>query len=310
MKLLAFEEASLDTATPAETRRKELGAFLRSRRERAVRADYDLPPVGRGRTVGLRREEVAFLSGVSVTWYTWLEQGRDIHPSRQVLDAVAVNLRLSAPEHDYILGLSGFAPAPREVPGTPEPVPEHVQHLLDALDPSPAFAVTSTWDIGAWNSGYEALFPGIATVPARDRNLLRLTFTDPYVRGMLPDWEVTVRSFLADYRAEAGSHADRAAHVELVTRLREDSADFARAWDDHEVRRFASRARTFLHPVAGRLDFEQHQLVPADAPTLHIVAYLPAPGSDTGERMARLVGSGTDRRAGLRTVADPRGTGG
>lgn len=103
-------------------------------------------------------------------------------------------------------------------------------------------------------------------MPAPDRNLLRLTFTDPYVRGMLPDWEVTVRSFLADYRAEAGSHTDRAAHVQLITRLRRDSEDFARAWDDHEVRRFASRARTFLHPAAGRLDFEQHQLVPSDAP--------------------------------------------
>ncbi|MDQ4489368.1 helix-turn-helix transcriptional regulator [Sinomonas sp. ASV486] len=274
---------------PIEAPRRELGAFLRKKRERAVRADYGLPPVGRGRTEGLRREEIAFLSGVSVTWYTWLEQGRDINPSRQVLDAVAVNLRLTVPEHDYILGLSGFAPAPRAFAAVPEPVPDHVQHLLDALDPAPAFAVTSTWDIGAWNRGYEALFPGIATVPAKDRNLLRLTFTDPYVRGMLPDWEITVRSFLADYRAEAGSHADRDAHVELITRLRQDSADFARAWDDHEVRRFASRARTFLHPVAGRLDFEQHQLVPSDAPTLHVVAYLPAPGSDTGARMAELI---------------------
>ncbi|GHG55218.1 putative DNA-binding protein [Sinomonas cellulolyticus] len=282
----------------AEVRRKELGAFLRARRERAVRADYGLPPVGRGRTVGLRREEVAFLSGVSVTWYTWLEQGRDINPSRHVLDAVAVNLRLSAPEHDYVLGLSGYAPAPREAAPGPEPVPDHVQHLLHALDPAPAFAVTSTWDIGAWNRGYEALFPGIATVPVRDRNLLRLTFTDPYVRGMLPDWEVTVRSFLADYRAEAGSHADRAAHLELITRLRRDSEDFARAWDDHEVRRFASRARTFLHPVAGRLDFEQHQLVPSDAPTLHIVAYLPAPGSGTRERMEKLVEGRPPRRLG------------
>ncbi|GAB4098540.1 helix-turn-helix transcriptional regulator [Sinomonas halotolerans] len=281
---------SAGSSSPAEARRKELGAFLRKRRERAVRADHGLPPVGRGRTTGLRREEIAFLSGVSVTWYTWLEQGRDINPSRQVLDAVALHLRLTAPEHDYILGLSGFAPAPREAPGAPEPVPAHIQNLLDALDPSPAFVVTATWDIGAWNRGYEALFPGIATVPAGERNLLRLTFTDPYVRGMLPDWEDTSRSFLADYRAEAGSRADRDAHLELITRLRADSEDFARAWDDHEIRRFASRARTFLHPEAGRLEFEQHQLVPSDAPALRIIAYLPAPGSDVLERLEALVG--------------------
>ncbi|WP_040163751.1 helix-turn-helix transcriptional regulator [Microbacterium gorillae] len=255
--------------------RRELGEFLRGKRTGADRAAFDLPPVGRARTTGLRREEIAFLSGVSVTWYTWLEQGRDIHPSRQVLDAVAVNLRLTHAEHDYVLGLAGFTPAPRPEPLAPAPVPAHVQHLLDALDPAPAFAVTGHWDIAAWNGAYAHLFPGVATAPAAERNLLVFVFTDPYVRAMLPDWEVTSRQFLAEYRAEAGARIGGADHVRLVSFLREASDEFADAWDEHAIERFSSRRRSFVHPVDGTVDYEQVKISPQDAAELTIVAYLP-----------------------------------
>ncbi len=255
--------------------RRELGDFLRRKRAAADRADYDLPPVGRSRTTGLRREEIAFLSGVSVTWYTWLEQGRDINPSRQVVDAVALNLRLSHAEHDYLLGLAGFTPAARPEPLAPAPVPGHVQHLLDALDPAPAFALTGHWDIAAWNTAYEQLFPGVATTRPEERNLLVFVFTDPSVRGMLPDWEVTSRQFLAEYRAEAGGRIGAGDHLRLVSFLREASADFSAAWDEHAVERFASRSRVFIHPRDGERRFEQVKITPQDAADLTIVAYLP-----------------------------------
>lgn len=271
--------------------RAELGAFLRRRRNEVVRADYDLPPVGRGRTKGLRREEIAFLSGVSVTWYTWLEQGRGINASRQVIDAVAVNLRLTEAEHDYVLGLAGFAPPPRPVLAEPAPVPPHVQHLLDALDPAPAFALTPHWDIAAWNRAYEGLFPAVREAEATQRNLLQFIFTDPWVRSMLPDWERTSRQFLAEYRAEAGGRAGGPQHVRLVGHLRAESEEFSRAWDAHEVERFASRRREFLHPVVGRLVFEQVNIVPQDAPDLHVVSYLPLPEDGTPENAARLLES-------------------
>lgn len=269
--------------------RKELGAFLRGKRNAADRAEYGLPPVGRGKTTGLRREEVAFLSGVSVTWYTWLEQGRDIHPSRQVVDAVAVNLRLNQAEHDYVLGLSGFTPSPRPVPLAPGPVPPHVQQLLDTLDPAPAFAVSPHWDIAAWNRAYEGLFPGIATAAAEERNLLVLVFTDEYVRAMLPDWELTSRQFLGEYRSEAGARTAGPDHVRLVAHLRHVSPDFAEAWDEHAVLRFTSRQRKFIHPVAGELLFDQLKLVPQDAPELHVVAYLPDADSGTTGRLTLLM---------------------
>jgi len=272
-----------------EAARKELGAFLRTKRAGLERAEFDLPPVGRAKTTGLRREEIAFLSGVSVTWYTWLEQGRDINPSRQVIDAVALNLRLSRAEHDYVLGLVGFSPAPRPEPLAPAPVPEHVQHLLDALDPAPAFALTQHWDIGAWNTAYEGLFPGVTKAPAQERNLLAFVFTDEYVRAMLPDWHLTSRQFLAEYRSEGGARTGGADQVRLVAHLRHESRDFAEAWDEHAVLRFESRQRTFLHPVAGELDFEQLKLVPQDAPDWHVVAYLPRPNTGTDQRL-RLLG--------------------
>ncbi|ASK64789.1 transcriptional regulator [Brachybacterium avium] len=271
--------------------RTELGTFLRRRRNEALRADYDLPPVGRTRTKGLRREEIAFLSGVSVTWYTWLEQGRDINPSRQVIDAIAVNLRLTEPEHDYALGLAGFTPPPRPVLAEPAPVPAHVQHLLDALDPAPAFALTPHWDIAAWNRAYEGLFPAVREAEATQRNLLQFIFTDPWVRSMLPDWERTSRQFLAEYRSEAGGRAGGPQHVRLVGHLRAESEEFSRAWDAHEVERFASRRREFQHPLVGELVFEQVNIVPQDAPDLHVVSYLPLPESDTRAAAGQLLES-------------------
>lgn len=259
-----------------ELARHELGAFLRRKRAAANRAEYGLPPVGRSRVSGLRREEIAFLSGVSVTWYTWLEQGRSIRPSRQVLDAVAVGLRLTQAEHDYVLGIAGFAPLPAAGSAAPDEVPAHVQHLLDAVDPAPAFALNGRWDICAWNSSYERLFPAVSAAPGEERNLLSFVFTHPAVRAMLPDWEVTSRRFLAEYRAETGTRAGGPEHVRLIARLRQESEDFARAWDDHEVVRFASRRRSFLHPADGEVSYEQIALAPQDAPELRIIAYLPA----------------------------------
>jgi transcriptional regulator with XRE-family HTH domain len=279
------------------TARQELGTFLRGKRNAAERAEYDLPPVGRGRTTGLRREEVAFLSGVSVTWYTWLEQGRDINPSRQVIDAAAVNLRLTEAEHDYVLGLAGFTPHPRPVLTEPEPVPAHVQHLLDALDPAPAFALTPHWDLAAWNTAYQGLFPGVVDADPAQRNLLLFIFTDDRVRAMLPEWELTSSQFLAEYRAESGNRVGGPQNVRLIKHLRAMSDEFARAWDEHAVQRFASRRRAFEHPSAGHLDFEQVNLLPQDSPDLRIISYLPVAEEGTAAAVETLAREGRELTA-------------
>lgn len=269
-------------------RRKELGLFLRARRDQALRADYGLPPVGRTRERGLRREEVAFLSGVSVTWYTWLEQGRDISPSRQVLEAISRALHLSSTGLGYVLSLGGYATAAPAGPAA-DTAPPHIQRLLDALDPNPSFALFPDWGVAGWNTAYAALYPNIAKVPAADRNLLWLVFTDPYVRNLLPDWETTSKRFLAEFRAETGQRLGDPDIQYQVERLKEASPEFRQGWDLYDILGFESRERLFHHPAVGVLQLEHHQVSPSDRPDLHIVVYTPAPGSGAAAQMKSLL---------------------
>ncbi|MGZ4661768.1 MAG: helix-turn-helix transcriptional regulator [Arthrobacter sp.] len=269
-------------------RRKELGLFLRARRDQALRADYGLPPVGRTRERGLRREEVAFLSGVSVTWYTWLEQGRDISPSRQVLEAISRALHLSSTGLGYVLSLGGYATA-APAGAAADTAPPHIQRLLDALDPNPSFALFPDWGVAGWNTAYAALYPNIAKVPAADRNLLWLVFTDPYVRNLLPDWETTSKRFLAEFRAETGQRLGDPDIQYQVERLKEASPEFRQGWDLYDILGFESRERLFHHPAVGVLQLEHHQVSPSDRPDLHIVVYTPAPGSGAAAQMKSLL---------------------
>jgi len=269
-------------------RRKELGLFLRARRDQALRADYGLPPVGRTRERGLRREEVAFLSGVSVTWYTWLEQGRDISPSRQVLEAISRALHLSSTGLGYVLSLGGYATAAPAGPAA-DTAPPHIQRLLDALDPNPSFALFPDWGVAGWNTAYAALYPNIAKVPAADRNLLWLVFTDPYVRNLLPDWDTTSKRFLAEFRAETGQRLGDPDIQYQVERLKEASPEFRQGWDLYDILGFESRERLFHHPAVGVLQLEHHQVSPSDRPDLHIVVYTPAPGSGAAAQMKSLL---------------------
>ena len=268
------------------TARRELAEFLRSRRRQVDPRVAGLPAGGPRRTPGLRREEVALLSGVSHTWYTWLEQGRDIRPSRQVVDALARTLRMSPPEHEYVLRLTGHggaAPA-----GAADGMPAHVQRLLDALGSSPAYAITSGWTIVGWNRAYERFYPGVARLPAAERNLLWLVFTDPTVRDLLGDWTADSRRFLTQFRAEIGPRLADPEIVDLVARLQAASPHFRAGWASHDVDRFSSGERRFEHPEVGSLLLEHHQLTLADSPDLHLVVYTATPGSDSATRLARL----------------------
>ncbi len=268
-----------------EGARRELGEFLTLRRRSVDPRTVGLPAGGSRRTPGLRREEVALLAGVSHTWYTWLEQGRDIRPSRQVLDALARTLRLSPAEHEYALRLGGHGAAPSAGGSA---MPGHVQRLLDALTPSPAYVITASWSIAGWNTAYERFYPGVAAVPAEERNLLRLVLTDPAVRDLLGNWSTDSRRFLAQFRAEVGPRLADPDVVDLVEGLRAASPEFREGWASHDVDRFTAGERRFEHPVVGTLLLEHHQLTPADAPGLHLVVYTAAEGTDAAAKLHRL----------------------
>lgn len=262
---------------PRTPRGVQLGEFLTARRRVQSRTELGLPPGKRRSEIGLSREEVATLAGISVSWYTWLEQGREINASGQVLGAVARVLQLTDAETDYVFTLA--APG-REIPSVePQSAPEHLLRLVGAL-PFPAFIVATDWSIVGWNDGYEWLYGSIATVPEHERNLLRLVYTDPRLRDMLPDWERDSRSFLAEFRAESGVRLSSERHRAVIDELRERSPEFREQWAEHAVERFRSRLRTFLHPEAGRLVFEHHRLVPSDASDLHVVMYVPMPAAE------------------------------
>ncbi|RBY86602.1 XRE family transcriptional regulator [Blastococcus sp. TF02A-30] len=267
-----------------------MAEFLRSRRRQVDPAAAGLPSGGPRRTPGLRREEVALLSGVSHTWYTWLEQGRDIRPSRQVVDALARTLHMTPAEHEYLKDLA--APHHSQARGGAlqrgRSMPAHLQRLVDALGSSPAYVITGSWAIVGWNRAYERLYPGVADVAAGDRNLLWLVFTDPAVRALLGDWTTDSRRFLTQFRAEVGPRlADREV-TDLVARLEEASPHFRAGWASHDVDRFSSSQRRFEHPVVGTLLLEHHQLTPADAPGLQLVVYTAAEGSDAAGKLARM----------------------
>jgi transcriptional regulator with XRE-family HTH domain len=262
--------------------RAELAAFLRARRAQVDRVAVGLPAGSARRAGGLRREEVAALSGVSITWYTWLEQARDVNPSRQVLDALARTLQLSEPEHVYLLSLAGYASASSAAPAEPE----HLVPLLDALVDSPAFTLTPNWTISAWNSAYEALYPRVATVEPGERNLLWAVYLDPFVRDLLPDWDVTSSRFLAEFRAEAGPRLGDPEFRDVIERLLAASDAFRSNWERHDIEGFTSRRRSFT-TAAGQLDFDHHRLAPADQRSVFVVIYTAA-DARTVKRLKRL----------------------
>src|ERR1700761_8486940 len=175
------------TGTGNVARRTELAAFLRSRRERISPEDVGLPPGARRRTAGLRREELAQLAGVGVTWYTWLEQGRPINASVQVLDAIARTLRLDAVERGHLFRLAEVPGATGTSPADcPEcPLPPQVQAILDAI-PLPASVLTERFDLIAWNQIYAALFPRLVLQPAAERNTLLSCLAGPACCSPMP----------------------------------------------------------------------------------------------------------------------------
>jgi transcriptional regulator with XRE-family HTH domain len=246
----------------------------------------------------VRREEVAYLSGLSLTWYTWLEQGRDIMPSRQVLDAIARTLRLSAAEHTYVLTLSGYSALRVAADPVPPVMPAHVQKLLDALGELPAYVIAQDWTFVGWTPTFAAAYPNVATVPDEERNLLWLAFTDPYLHELQGDWRLHCARHLAEFRAEAGPRLHEPPFARLVERLLDASDHFRATWETHYVDRFTSGERVYHHPVVGDLHLEPHRVTLSGDPRLHMVVFTPVPGTDTAARLRRLVdGAACHKRA-------------
>jgi PAS domain-containing protein len=266
-------------------RRRDLADFLRSRRDRLAPADVGLPAGPRRRAPGLRREELALLAGVSVTWYTWLEQARDITVSRQVLASLARELRLSEAERQHLFALAEDPEPDREPAGSTAAL----RGMVDALDPHPAYVLDANWDFVVWNRAAAALIGDPAALPDGERNLLRLVFTAPRIRRLLADWPGQARNLVAQYRADVARRVEDPQVTRLVDGLRATSPEFGRWWSAHDIAPFTGNRRVFDHPLAGVLAFDYVKMSAMDGTGQKLFTCLPAdPG--TAAKLRELAG--------------------
>jgi transcriptional regulator with XRE-family HTH domain len=263
----------------------ELGAFLKARRAALDPADLGLPPgITQRRVKGLRREELAQLSGISVDYYTRLEQGRAKNVSDAVLDALARALRLTDGEESYLRNLA--APKRREK-HAPQRVRPELQLLLDAIQ-APAFVFGRYLDVLAWNALGGAVSFDFGRI--EERNIAKLFFLDERAKELHPEWDAVSREVVANLRAESGRHPGDPRLAQLIGELSLGSAEFRKLWAEHTVREKAQGWKVMLNPVVGELRLRYETLRLPDDPDQGLVIYHAEPGSDS-ERALGLLAS-------------------
>ena len=254
--------------------REELASFLRSRREATDPVSVGLRPGPRRRTPGLRREELAQLSGISVTWYTWLEQGRRISVSRQVVESLARVLRMTPPERDHLLTVAGLA-LPVQT-ATPPEADDTLRRLIETLDPNPAFVTNPWWDLLAYNQAYSALHGDLDARPPAERNVLWLFFATDPARYLIVNWLDEARQLVGQLRAHLAQYPGDPRGPELIATLAAASPAFAELWQEHGTARFRSYRKGYQHPVAGLLSLDYIKLTAASDDHQQLTVMLPA----------------------------------
>ncbi|WP_082926337.1 helix-turn-helix transcriptional regulator [Cupriavidus sp. D384] len=268
-------EAGSHASTGRET---ELGAFLRARRENLDPARIGLSRVGRRRTPGLRREEVAAMADIGITWYTKLEQGRPIRVSPKVLNAVAAALQCSPTETEHLFTLAGLQ-RPAALAGTSvcETVSVTTQRLLDQLDPIPALVQNARFDIVAHNDAYcRLLGMNVPSLPPEDRNCIYLALTHPGWRKAVPDWEGMVCNMVAMYRAAMAEHVDDPLWEAQLARYMAVSDKFRQLWQRYQVRGIQNHAKRFTNPETGEFQLTQTNFWTAPRNGVRLLVYVPA----------------------------------
>jgi transcriptional regulator with XRE-family HTH domain len=272
-----------------ETERREaLADFLRTRRMRLSPEDVGLPPGFRRRTPGLRREEVAQLANIGISWYTSLEQGRDVKPSEQVLECLAQALRLTPDErrHLFLLALQ-YLPA-QELP-TDEQVSPGLERMVKALDPNPAYIMGRRWDLLTWNRAADHIFNFHTITPPYTRNMLWRIFTNAAARKTSDDWTYRARGLVAQFRADSARYPGDPAFTALIDDLQSTSPEFRQWWSQHDVLSIPNCHKEMQHPTLGYLEFEYVILQVPDNPDLKMVVYTANPA--TAAKLASVLSS-------------------
>jgi transcriptional regulator with XRE-family HTH domain len=270
----------------------ELGRFLHARRTQTSPEQVGLT-VGTGlrRTPGLRREELATLAGMSIDYYVRLERGKETRPSPSVLDALARALQLDEAEHQHLRELAARAAryAPEPPPPPSRTVRPHLKLVLETLRPSPAYIISRSMDLLAWNSGGLALYAGLDDWPAGQRNLARYLFLHPTARTLFQDdWEYQVRGCVARLRAQAGIDPDAPDLTSLVGELLLKSPEFTKLWERYDVVGRKKAQKTFHHPEVGTLTLSGQSMHLDDTPGQRLGVYTAEPGGPDHDAMLLL----------------------
>lgn len=269
-------------------RYKELADFLKTRRAKILPSQAGLSPGTRRRTPGLRREEVAQLAGVSITWYTWLEQGRHIRVSAQVLESLSKVLLLDKQERIHLYLLAN-QPLPSDIPeyqGTVSPV---LQHVLDNLIFCPSLVTDQRWNVIAWNKAACLLFGDFHQMNARERNIVWAMFTDDKYKQLFVNWKLHAKDLLGRFRPTCGQYIDDPWLAQFIYDLKNQSTEFRSWWPLHDIESNSEKRKQLNHPVAGQLDFEVSNFDVSDNSGLKMIIHTPSPDSDTANKMKLLI---------------------
>lgn len=287
------------TSLPNKTkkdRRLELANFLRNRRGRIKPELFGLPHFSRRRTPGLRREELAQLAGVSVSWYTWLEQGRSITASDQVLESIARILQLDWTERRHLFQLA------RDQPSSPKPIKENIsesiiselQPVLDSFGFCPAYIIDPFWNLVAGNQIAYRVFVDYTSVvdyedlPWRERNLMWGLFTNPYQKKLLLDWENEAKRCIALFRFSSNQYIGEPWFTEFIDDLKYISPYFQEWWPQYDIQSPHGKLKILNHPIVGKLVLQATTLLIPDSPELQLIVYTPLPEEDTAGKLTKL----------------------
>ena len=259
------------TGRTLDRTRSELTDFLRHHRNKLTPADVGLPNTGRRRTPGLRREEVAALAGVGLTWYTWFEQGRDIQVSERFVLSVSKALRLDDAECCHLFLLAHRRPPPVEAYQW-QAIPAHVQTLMDDMT-RPAYVMNLRWDVIAWNAVADGLF-GFSDKGTAERNMMRLLFADPALRRRLPAWQQDAFRLLAQFRCDLAAAPEDPAMLELIESLTRLSPDFRRWWEQSNHEAYSYGIGAILDTEAKLQKYEHTTLLVDEHRHLRMVVYI------------------------------------
>lgn len=274
----------------SQIRLQALSVFLKNQRAKLNPEALGFPAGTRRRTPGLRREEVAQLAGVSTTWYTWLEQGRDVKASASVLDCIATALQMNADERKYLHSLA-FESGSEPVPPRQEPVQlsPSLRKIITELAYCPVIVSDRMCNIVGWNPAAAYVFLDFAQIPPEERNMIRLLFTRKEFRRLAVNWEQFSSSFLSMFRSYYGEYVGDGWYEHFLEEMMREHSDFKAMWENSQVSYAPEVHLEFRHARAGRMVYELTSLKVYGPDDLRCNVYTPAPDTNTEAKLRQLM---------------------